>query len=215
MAKVRFFMWGLLIFAAGVLVPAGLAGAQALVLHVGEHQKLKPDREYTPEYLTFDQHRSFGFEIYWNDILEAKRNDRFGFRFSILTVEDELVPPYSEEGLPDVWLDYSLIMLLVNYQRRLWGEKSIQVLADMSVGIAFRSVENRYVYYTPKHALIDDKVNPSIQLGVCGVVRLYGNLGLQLSARVNLMPTGKEDRYPFSSGLLAEAGLLFELPMGD
>lgn len=209
--RIRSFGWLLLAGVSFALVSVNPCRSQSLVLHVAEHQRLKEDRDYTPVFLTLDQHPSYGFEIYLQNIIKTKRAYRFGISLSFFSVEGKLAYPYSEIPMPKLWLDYRLTTLSYCFQRKIFSGESVYFLGNLSAGLVFKKADFLFSTYHFR----DDYICFSFQPGICYVLRIYQNIGVQLSGRYNFFTGKKQDLYPFSSGFLLEAGLLLELPIGE
>jgi hypothetical protein len=211
MSRIRFFGWLLLINATFAFVSANVADAQSLVLRIAEHQKVKEDRNYIPDFVALDQKPSYGFEFYLHSILKTKRAYRFGIGLSSFSVKSKLKEPYSEIPVSGRLLDFRLTTLSVRFQRKIFGEESVYFLGGVSAGVCFKKAE----FEVSTYYFRDDYVCFSFQPGFCYVLRIYRNIGIQLSGRYNFLTGRKQDLYPFSPGFLAEGGLLFELPIGE
>lgn len=209
MTRIRFLGCILPATAALAFVSANPCCGQSLVLHVGGHEKIKVDTRYTPSFITLDQRPSLGFEVYSTSILKTNRAYRLGIGLTFFSIKGKLLEPYSELPLHE-WLDYRLTTLLASFQRKVFSSESVYFLGNLSAGVAFKKSELEISTLYER----DDYIGLSIQPGVCYILRLYRNMGIQVSGRYNFLTGKKQDLYPFSPGFLLEGGLLFELPIG-
>lgn len=210
MTRVRLFGWMLPATAALVFVSADHCCGQSVVLRVAGHQKLEVDNRYTPFFLALDQHPTYGFEVYFNSILRTKRAYRLGVGLTFSSIEGKLKEPYSELPIHES-LDYRVTTLLLSLQRKVLSNESVYFLANLSAGVAFKKAELEISNLSAK----DDYICFSIQPGICYILRLYRNIGIQLFGRYNFFTGKKQDLYPFSPGFFAGGGMLFELPIGE
>jgi len=202
----------LMIISMFVIISVNSVNAQSIGFNVGGYYPVNPPSYYDPLFqsehfpsweFTSHQKPSISFDVYFRHILDGKNTSRFGIRAHFLSIRSEPIEPNPMEACK-----YRLSTFLISWQRRLYNEDCFFLMFNLSGGFATKTPGTTTIFGNFAQGSL------SFQPGLDFIFRIYRYVGIQVNVRGNFLTASREDFYPYSSGIIFEGGILFELPKG-